>query len=375
MLQLGAGLYLPMAWSAKPDQLLGALSPRRGTDKIWNHTRETMNEFHSSDDEQQISLYGRDLLSVTDLTRDEIESVFELALAFKEGRIRPATQRQIAAGQTLALIFDKASLRTRVSFETAIRNLGGHPIYLAPADIRLGEREPVKDAARTLSRMVDGIAARLSSDEMMAELAQWADVPVINAMTNLEHPCQAMADLLTVREYKQTFSGLRFAYIGDGFNVCQSLMLLCAILGIDFALASPKGYEPNLAIVQKAQELATGSVIELSNDPTVALQDADVVCTDVWVSGGLEAEAAQRRKDFAGFQLNANTMKLAKPDAIVLHCLPAHRDEEITDEVIEGPQSVVFDEAENRLWAQQAILAMILGSPSGEAESKSKRGR
>jgi len=307
-------------------------------------------------------LAGRDYLSVADLSGGEIEAVLELALAFKKGRISPAEQQGIAAGKTLALIFDKASLRTRVSFEVAMWQLGGHALYLAPADIRMGEREPVKDVARTLSRMVNAIAARLSSDTLLDDLAHWASVPVVNAMTDREHPCQALADMLTIREHKGGLSGLRLAYIGDGFNVCHSLLLICPLLGVDIAVATPPGYEPQAEIVKKARGLACQSVVEVGNDPDVASRGADVLYTDVWISGGLEAEAEKRRCDFSAFSLDSARLALAKEDAIVLHCLPAHRGEEITDEVIEGPQSVVFDEAENRLWAQQALLALILGT-------------
>jgi ornithine carbamoyltransferase len=320
----------------------------------------------------EANLAGRDLLSIADLNREEIEAVFELALAFKQDRIPPTTQRRIAEGKTLALIFDKASLRTRVSFEAAIWNLGGQAVYLAPGDLRMGEREPVKDVARTLSRMVDGIAGRLSSDSIMAELAEWASVPVINAMTNLEHPCQALADLLTVKEHKRSLPGLRLAFVGDGFNVCHSLLLICPILGVNIAVAAPAGYEPKPEIVKKAKGLACESTVETFSDAEAALRAADVVCTDVWVSGGLEAEAERRRQDFAGFQVDGKRLSLAKKDAIILHCLPAHRGEEITEEVLEGPQAVVFDEAENRLWAQQALLALVLGSPD---KGKIKRGR
>ncbi|NIM05191.1 MAG: ornithine carbamoyltransferase [Armatimonadetes bacterium] len=319
-----------------------------------------------------IDLLGRDFLSVANLAGDEIEAVLELGLAFKQGKLEPAAQRQIAVGQTLALVFDKASLRTRVSFEVAIRNLGGHAIYLAPGDIRMGEREPVKDVARTLSRMVQAVTARISSDAVMEELAQWASIPIVNAQTDREHPCQALADMLTVKEHKPALEGLKLGYIGDGFNVCQSLMLICALLGIDIAVASPPGYEPQPEILEKARALAHQSGVEVVNDPDIAARGADVLCADVWTSAGLEAEAAKRRQDFAGFQLDGKRLSIAKKDAIVLHCLPAHRGEEITDEVIEGPQSVVFDEAENRLWAQQALLALILGPPG---ERTAKRGK
>jgi len=307
-------------------------------------------------------LAGRDYLSVADLSGREIEAVFELALAFKQGRISPAEQQRIAPGKTLALIFDKASLRTRVSFEVAMWQLGGNAIYLSPGDIRMGEREPVKDVARTLSRMVQAITARLSSHQLLEEFAHWASIPVINAQSDLEHPCQALADLLTVKEHKPTLRGLRLGYIGDGFNVCHSLLIICALLGVNITVATPPGYEPKEGVVSKARGLARQSIVEVFHDADAAARDAEVLCADVWTSAGLEAETEKRRRDFAGFQLDAKRLSLAKSDVIVLHCLPAHRGEEITDEVIEGPQSVVFDEAENRLWAQQALLALILGT-------------
>jgi len=330
----------------------------------------------SGRERKDVNLRGRDFLSVADLGRGEIEALLDLALAFKQGRVSAVQQRQIAAGKMLALVFDKASLRTRVSFEAAIWQLGGKAIYLAPSDIRMGEREPVKDVARTLSRMVSGIAARLSSDALLAELAEQASIPVVNAQTDNEHPCQALADMLTLKERKPNLAGLRLGYIGDGFNVCHSLMLICALSGVNITAATPPDYAPKEEIIEKARKLADRSAVEITHDPDAAARGADVICTDVWTSAGLEEEAEKRRRDFAGFQLDAKRLSLAKKDAIVLHCLPARRGEEITDEVIEGPQSVVFDEAENRLWAQQALLALILGSPVGPLdERRSKEGK
>jgi len=222
----------------------------------------------------------------------------------------------------------------------------------------------VKDVARTLSRMVEVIAARLSSSVLMAELLEWSAVPIINAMTDREHPCQALADLLTVKEYKGKLAGLKLAYIGDGFNVCHSLMLLCPRLGVNISVASPKGYLPLPEISEQAKKMAIHSAVEIGSDPEAAVREADVLVADVWISGGLEAEAEKRRKDFAGYCLDKGKLALANPEAMVLHCLPAHRGEEISEDVIEGPQSKVFDEAENRLWAQQALLALTLGLPA-----------
>jgi len=320
-----------------------------------------MKTFTTKYNEQIKGLAGRDFLSIANLNRMEIEAVLDLALAFKREDITREEQRKIAVGRTLALIFDKASLRTRVSFTVAMSNMGGQAIYLAPSDIRMGAREPVKDVARTLARMVSAISARLTSDAIIEELAKWADIPIINAQTDLEHPCQALADLLTVKEHKGTLAGLRLGYIGDGFNVCQSLLLICSLLGLDATIASPAGYEPRPEIVSKARKLAGANKIEITRDPVLAVQGADVVCTDVWTSAGLETEAEKRRRDFANYQVNAERLAMAKKDAIVLHCLPARRGEEITEEVIEGPHSAVFDEAENRLWSQQALLALLLG--------------
>jgi len=305
------------------------------------------------------SLSGRSLLSVAELSREEILRLFAVAAVQKKERER---SWEVAKGRTLALIFDKSSLRTRVSFEVAMTQLGGRAVYLAAGEVRLGERESGPDVARTLGRMVDVIAARLSSDEMLAELARGAGVPVINAQTDAEHPCQALADLFTLQERRGELAGLKLAYIGDGFNVCNSLLLICAILGVNISTASPEGYRPREEVVSRARALAakSGAAVEVLSEPEEAVKGADAVYTDVWVSAGLEAEAEQRRKAFARYQVNSGLLKQAKPEAIVLHCLPARRGEEITDEVIDGPQSAVFDEAENRLHVQRALLSLVL---------------
>jgi ornithine carbamoyltransferase len=310
-----------------------------------------------------LSLAGRSLVSITDLAPEEMYEVLRLASAQKSGQPSREEMLSTAPGRTLALLFDKSSLRTRVGFEVAIAQLGGHAIYVAPDDVRLGRREPVRDAARVFGRMVDAIAARLSSHETVAELAAHAGVPVINAMSDLEHPCQALADALTIMERKGRMSGVEVAWIGDGYNVCHSLMLICAALGANMRIATPVTYEPRPDIVQKAQEAATrtGAALAVGNDPQEAAKGADVIVTDVWISAGQEEQATRRRQDFAGFQINAELLAEAAPEAIVMHCLPAHRGEEITDEVIEGPQSAVFDEAENRLHTQRALLTMMLG--------------
>jgi ornithine carbamoyltransferase len=303
-------------------------------------------------------LRGRDLLSIGDLSADEVRAVIDTALRLKNGESAP-----ILRGKTLALVFEKPSLRTRVSFEVAMRQLGGHCLYLSPPEVGLGEREPAADVARVLSRYVDAIAARTFKHESVEELAGYADVPVINALSDGEHPCQALADLLTIREKKGRWQGVSLAFVGDGNNVARSLMLGAARLGMDFRIASPRDYclGPDLvAGASVAAAVAGGSVVSLES-PSDAVRAADVVYTDVWASMGQENEAAQRLEAFAGYQVDSALMTEAAPDAIFMHDLPAHRGEEVTDEVIEGPQSVVFDQAENRLHAQKAVLALILG--------------
>jgi len=310
-----------------------------------------------------ISLAGRSFLSVTDLSREEIEELWRVAGAQKAGEVSAEEQLGVARGRTLAMIFDKSSLRTRLGFEVAMAQLGGHGLYLAPGDARIGEREPVRDVARVLGRTVDAIAARLHSHAHIEELAAESGVPVINAMSGREHPCQALADLLTVQEHKGELSQVELAWVGDGFNVCNSLVLICALFGVRLRVAAPATYEPLAEIAAKAEELAQGSgaTIMLTNDPFEAAKGADVICTDVWISAGMEDQAHRRRVDFSGFQVNGALVKQAKADAIVLHCLPAHRGEEISDEVLDGPQCAAFDQAENRLHTQRALLTMIFG--------------
>ena len=282
----------------------------------------------------------------------------DMSLAMKNGHSSP-----VLKGKTLALLFEKPSLRTRVSFDVAMQQLGGHALYLSPAEVGLGEREPVADVARVLSRYVDAIAARTFKHETVEELARWADVPVINALSDGEHPCQALADLLTIYEKKGRWQGLVLSFVGDGNNVARSLMLGSALVGMDFRIASPPGCRISTALVDKAEGVgaASGAAIACVESPQEAVRGADVVYTDVWTSMGQEGERAERRRSFDGYQVNAELLALASPDAIVMHDLPAHRGEEIADEVIEGPQSVVFDQAENRLHAQKAVLALILG--------------
>jgi ornithine carbamoyltransferase len=308
-----------------------------------------------------VSLAKKSFLSVADLTVGEIGEVWRVAAAQKSGEASREQQLAVAPGRTLALLFDKSSLRTRIGFEVAMSQLGGHGVYLAPADVKIGQREAVSDMARVLGRTVDAIAARLSSHGQMAELAEHAGVPVVNAMSNLEHPCQALADLFTVREHKRRLKGVEVAWVGDGYNVCHSLLLICGMFGVNLGVATPATYEPRADIVAKAQALAVkgGGRITVSNDPRAVVSGADVVYTDVWVSAGQEEAAVRRRVDFRDFQVNRELVKLAKPDAIVLHCLPAHRGEEISDEVMDSPQCAAFDQAENRLHTQRAVLTLM----------------
>lgn len=272
-------------------------------------------------------------------------------------------------GRNLALLFEKPSLRTRVSFEVAMQQLGGHAVYLGPREVGLGVREPVKDVARVLSQMVHAIAARVHDHAVLEELVAYADIPVINALSVGEHPCQALADLLTVLECRGSLKGLTLSYVGDGNNVGASLAIACAMTGMNFRIASPKGYELPAEVQAAAMRQAnvSGSSLVFVQDPRVAVQDADVVYTDVWTSMGQEAEAAARREAFAGYKIDAELMKLANPEALVMHDLPAHRDEEITEEVLEGGQSVVFQQAGNRLHAQKALLLLLLGGESGQS--------
>ena len=302
---------------------------------------------------------GRDLLSIGDLTLDEAWGIINRAIRMKKRR----AMSSILAGKTLALIFEKPSLRTKVSFDVAMYQLGGHSVYLSQAEIGLGSREPIADAARTLSRYVDIIAARTFAHATVESLAKYATVPVINALSDGEHPCQALADIMTIYEKKGKLEGLTVAYIGDGNNVSNSLMLACVLVGMNFRIASPKGYELPDKIVRLGLRSSkkVGAEVALLKEPREAVKGADVVYTDVWTSMGQEAEAAKRRKAFAGYQVDARLMKLAAKDAIFMHPLPAHHDEEVSPGIIDSKQSVVFDQAENRLHVQKAILAEILG--------------
>jgi len=303
-------------------------------------------------------LKGKDLLSISDLESEDISSLISDATDMKA-----SGWLSLLSGKTLALVFEKPSLRTRVSFEVAMHQLGGQTVYLSSAEVGLGERESVPDIARVLSRYVDVIAARTFSQQTLEVLAGYAEVPVINALSDLEHPCQALADLLTIHEKKGELDGLTLAFIGDGNNVAHSLMLAASLTGMNFRIASPPGYRVQERILHLAQGYALGSGAEIfcAEEPRLAVSGADVVYTDVWTSMGQEAEADQRRRVFADYQVNSELLSLAKDDAILMHPLPAHRGEEVAEGILDSPKSVVFDQAENRMHLQKALLARMLG--------------
>lgn len=300
----------------------------------------------------------RHFLSINDISKEEALYLLAEAARLKdELKDNPLRQRQTLPGKTLAMVFEKPSLRTRVSFDAGMFQLGGHGLYLSPAEIGLGKRETVEDVARVLGGMCSAIMARVFEHKTVVTLSQWAGVPVINGLCDIEHPCQALADLLTLRE-SGGLDGRKIAYVGDGNNVCNSLMLLSAKLGVRFAAATPEGYEPDPAVVARARQ---DGEVEVFTDPKAAVAGADAVYTDVWTSMGQEEETAKRLAVFPPYQINAELMAAAKDNAIVLHCLPAHRGEEITADVLESPNSKVFQQAENRLHAQKAVLVWLLG--------------
>ena len=296
----------------------------------------------------------RDFLAIPDFSKKELEKLFDLAERMRTG----SYDKKPLAGKSLAMIFMKSSTRTRVSFEVGAWKLGGHALFLSPRDVQLGRGEPIKDTARVLSRYVDGIMIRTFAHAEVEELARYADVPVINGLTDLLHPCQIVADLLTVKQHLGTYEGKRIAWIGDGNNMANSWINAAYRLGFELVLACPAGYDPDPTILARAQKEAKVTVVR---DPKEAADGAHVVNTDVWASMGQEEEQKIREQAFAGYQVNDDLMKRAKRDAIFLHCLPAHRGEEVTESVIEGPQSRVFDEAENRLHAQNAVMAVLMG--------------
>ncbi|MFH1662360.1 MAG: ornithine carbamoyltransferase [Chloroflexota bacterium] len=301
---------------------------------------------------------GKDLLSISDLSSDDISLLISDTMVMKA-----SGQLSSLSGKTLALLFEKPSLRTRVSFEVAIRQLGGQAIYLSPPEVGLGKRESVADVARVLNRYVDAIVARTFSHNTLEVLAGYTDVPVINALSDLEHPCQILADLFTIYEKKGGLKGLTLAYIGDGNNIAHSLLLAAALVGLNFRIASPKGYNVDEKILKKAQSYAidSGSEIVLTEKAAQAAINADIIYTDVWTSMGQEKESKKRQQTFADYQVNSKLLALAREGAIFMHPLPAHRGEEVTEGILDSPASVVFDQAENRMHLTKALLVSILG--------------
>lgn len=301
----------------------------------------------------------KDLISIGNLKTKEIEEIFSLTDQLKKDKSKFS---KALSGKTLVLIFQKPSNRTRVSFEVGMYQLGGNSLYLGPNEINLGVRESTGDVARTLSRYVDGIVIRTYEHKNVIELAESAGVPVINGLSDFSHPCQALADIYTIKEKLKKTKGITLAYIGDGNNVCNSLIYTCAKLGLNMNVGVPKGYEPDKRVLAEAKVVAktNACIINLFNSSSEAVKGADVVYTDVWTSMGQEKEAEDRKKIFQGFQVNDNLLRLAKKGVLIMHCLPAHRGEEITDEVMDSPNSIVFDQAENRMHVQKAILIKLL---------------
>lgn len=308
-------------------------------------------------------LKGRDFLTLEDFTKEELTYLLDLAAQLKREQ-KAGIPHPHLAGKTLGMIFEKSSTRTRVSFEVGMYQLGGIGMFLSSRDLQIGRGEPVSDTARVLSRYLDGIMIRTFSQEMVAELAEYASIPIINGLTDKHHPCQIMADFQAIMEHKGGLEGKKMAYVGDGNNMAHSYMVGAAIMGMDVSIASPEGYMPDQDVVDLTKKLAaqSGSKVVVTTEPKEAVEGADVVCTDVWASMGQEAEQAERVLKFAGFQVNEELMEGAQEDYLFLHCLPAHRGEEVSAGVIDGPHSIIFDEAENRLHAQKAIMVATIGS-------------
>jgi len=308
-----------------------------------------------------VNMKGKSLVEIQDLTLEEIYQIFELSSSLKL-KLLSGEPHRLLEGKTLGMIFAKPSTRTRVSFEVGIYQLGGIGMYFGPNDLQLKRGETIADTARVLSRYLNGIMIRTFSHQDVIDLAKYATIPVINGLTDLHHPCQVLADLFTILEKKRKLQGLKLAYVGDGNNMAHSLLQGCSKVGMDIAIATPKGYEPQKEIVNQAIENAKyfNSKVEIFENPVDAVKDADIVYTDVWASMGQEAEAEERRKKFVPYQVNAELVKYAKDDYLFMHCLPAHRGEEVTDEVADSPNSVIFDEAENRLHVQKAIMALVM---------------
>jgi len=301
---------------------------------------------------------ARHFLALHDYSKAELDALITLAMELK-AKQKQGIEHHLLKGKTLAMVFDKSSTRTRISFEVGIYQLGGHGLFISNRDSQMGRGEPIKDSARVMSRYCDGVMIRTFGQEIVEEFAKYSSVPLINGLTDLYHPCQIMADMQTVVEHKGGYEGLKFAWVGDGNNMANTWIEAAVIFGFDLALACPKGYEPDAKVMEWANSKAPGRIF-LTTDPKEAVKGADVLNTDVWASMGQESEQKEREKAFAGYCLDDELMALAKPDAIVMHCLPAHRGEEISDSVIEGKNSVVWDEAENRLHIQKAIMATLM---------------
>ena len=314
-------------------------------------------------------MHGRDFLTLRDVSSNDLQLLLDRAAQLKSVQAQ-GIQHHLLEGQSLAMLFEKASLRTRTTFVLGMTQLGGTAIDLMSEHTQLGVREPIPDIGRNLERWVDGLMARVFQHSVLSELADSTTIPIINGLSELEHPCQTLADLLTIREQRGELEGCYIAYIGDGFNVCNSLLLGSALTGMHVHVATPAGYEPNQEVVDSARTLAknNGSTLELGYDPIAATRNADVVYTDAWISMGLENEAENRREVFEEYRVNAKLMAHAKPEAIFMHCLPAHRGDEVSAEVIDGKQSVVFDQAENRLHTQKALLVLLLRGDSAFVE-------
>ena len=308
-----------------------------------------------------VNMKGKSLVSINDLSLEEIYQIFDVSKTLKEKQLTGKPHR-LLEGKTLGMIFSKRSTRTRVSFETGIYQLGGIGMYFGPNDLQLGKSENISDTAKVLSRYLNGIMIRTFDHQDVVDLARYASIPIINGLTDLLHPCQVLADLFTILEKKNKLQGLKLAYIGDGNNMAHSLLNGCSKVGMNLSIASPSGYTPKKEIVENAKKNAKymGSKIEITNDPVKAVTNADIVYTDVWASMGQEEEAAERKKKFAKYQINPKLVRKAKEDYLFMHCLPAHRGEEVVDEVADSPNSVIFDEAENRLHVQKGIMALLM---------------
>lgn len=308
-----------------------------------------------------VNMKGKDLVEIKDLTLEEIYQIFELSASLKL-KLYSGEPHKLLEGKTLGMIFAKPSTRTRVSFEVGIYQLGGIGMYFGPNDLQLRRGETIADTARVLSRYLDGIMIRTFSHQDVIDLAKYSSIPVINGLTDLHHPCQVLADLFTILEKKRKLQGLKLAYVGDGNNMAHSLLQGCSKVGMDISIATPEGYEPQKEIVNQAIEFAKyfGSKVEVLKSPLDAVKNADIVYTDVWASMGQEAEAEERKKKFMPYQVNPELVKHAKDDYLFMHCLPAHRGEEVVDEVADSANSVIFDEAENRLHVQKAIMALVM---------------